>query len=293
MPQPSKFTEAIRRERQRERLCELYPEYEAPTEAIQLYDHEAAEETRRAEKARAEFDKRAGKETKRLSDLAVELTPLLELSQPRQRELVAELAAMFAEIRWEWQRRRKIALDPSLPVLGGVQPTHGEMHETIKGGLRHALALRDWYRSLPLGLFLNQTVSMTAEPLPGDETAVIGVVIERLAETLAELADQYHSKTGRQPGERAAAQGAARWLIWFMDRHAPALSIEQRRSFVFRCMRKLGIPCPNLPDDQGDFNTWFGGVEACARPRTKADPEAATNDDAYNEALHRLTGKNI
>jgi hypothetical protein len=306
---------------------ELYPEYEPPTEAPLLYDREAAaEDRRRAERARAEFERRTEHERRALSVVAANLIPEIELSQPRQQELVAELAALLTEVRWEWRSRRKIIPDVSLRVLGGVQPTRGEMHVTLGRGLGHVQKLRNWYRSLlptplpepivPLaednpvvGIVIErlaETLASKTHPTlkPGlrlaeklrnwyrslppallktvvlflDERPVLGVVIERLVAILAGMADQYQAKPGRQPGERAAAQGAARWLIWFMNRHVPDASIKLRRSFMFRSMREPGIPCPNLADDPGDFNKWFDEVEALARPATRDSATTTARD---------------
>jgi hypothetical protein len=261
VPRPRKFTEAVARERRLERVRVLSPEYEPPTVAPPGYEREAvAEHKRRTEQARAQFDKRTEKETKHLSALAAKLILVLELPQPRQKELASELGALLATVRWEWRRRRKIAPDASLPVLGGVQPTYGEMSVTLKAGLKNAERLRDWYCSLPTGLLMNVTVSLA------DESLALGVVIERLVKTLARAADQYHGTPGHQPDERLVAQGAARWLVWFMDRQATGAPIAHRRLFMFKCMHQLGIPCPKLPDDPGDFNAWFDEVEALARP---------------------------
>jgi len=262
MPRPRKFTEVVARERVRQHVRELYPEYEPPTEAPLLYDREAAaEDNRRAEKARAEFDRRTEKERKDMLALAARLIPVLELPQRREEELVAELGALLAEVRWEWRSRREIIPDVSLPILGGVQPTSGEMRITLEPGRRHAEKLRDWYRSLPATLLSKARVPFTEE-----ESHAVGLVIELLAETLASLVDQYQAKPGRQLGERIVAQSAAVWLVRFMDRHAPDVSLECRRLFMFNCMRQLGIPCPDCRADPGDFNVWFDGAEVLARP---------------------------
>jgi hypothetical protein len=288
MPRPRKFTEVERRERTQERLRELFPGYEPPTEAPLVYDAEAAaEDQRRAEAARVEFNKRTEREIKDLLAFAADAIAVLGLVANHRRawrvgKSSADLAALLPTVKWEFQHRRSI-----------VRPTPAEMRATLADGLRHAEALRDWYRSLPDALLLNQRVSMMAEPLPGDDPPVLGVVIERLAETLSSLADQYQAEQGRQPGERAAAQGAACYLIRFMDRHAPDASIEKRREFMFQSMRKQGITCPNLRDHQGDFNKWFGEVEALARPTTKAEMMAAPNDPTYTAALKRLKGAAI
>jgi hypothetical protein len=258
---PRKFTEAVARERRLQHVRELYPEYEPPTEAPARYDRQAAvDERSRAKRAQAEFEKRTKKETTTLSALAADVLPKLGLSKQQEKELIAELAALLAEVRWEWRSRRGMIPDVSLPVLGGVQPTPGQMHVTLTAGLMHAEKLRDWYRSLPVALLMKATVAFT------EGSPALGVVIERLSEVLADLEEQYRPKRGRQPGERAVAQGAARWLVWFMNRHATDASMEQRRSFVFCGMRKLGISCPSLDDDPGDFNAWFDEVEALAQP---------------------------
>jgi hypothetical protein len=251
-------------------VLELFPEYEPPTLAPPGNDREAvAEHNRRTERTRAQFDKRTEKETKRLSSLAADLIPALKLPQPRQKELTAELGPLLANVRWEWRNRREIAPDASLPVLGGVQPTQGEMHATLDAGLKQAERLRDWYCSLPTGLLMNVTVSLTGE------SPALGVVIEPLVETFVSVADQYQGKPGRQPGERLVAQRAACWLVLFMDKQAPGVTLANRRLFMFKSMQKLGIPCPNLRDDPGDFNGWFDEVEALARPAIKSDTTAA------------------
>ena len=65
------------------------------------------------------------------------------------------------------------------------------------------------------------------------------------------------------------AQWAAGYLFEFIRRHAPEASIKQRREFVFRAMRGLGIDCPDLEADPGDFNIWFDEAEALAKPNIR------------------------
>lgn len=69
-----------------------------------------------AEQIRAAFDKRTQKETKTRSALAANLILVRELSRPRQKELAAELAALFAEVRWNGgagaDNTRCVAPDP-------------------------------------------------------------------------------------------------------------------------------------------------------------------------------------
>src|SRR5205807_3269606 len=116
------------------------------------------------------------------------------------------------------------------------------------------------------------------------------VEIERLPEALAGQADQYQAKQGHPLGERAAAQGAACYLVWFMDRYAPDAPIKKRREFMFQIMRKLAISCPDLRDHPGDFNTWCSEVEALAKPATKAETAAVPDDATYTAVLNRLKG---
>ena len=176
MTRPPKFTEPVARERRRERLRELYPEYEPPKVAPTLYDGNAASvDKHRAERARSEFDKRSEKERKALAALAADLIPVLEPPQQQQKELVAELGELLAVVRWEWKSRRAIIPDALLPILGGVQPKHGEMRATLMAGLKHAEKLRDWYRSIPAALLYTTTVSFA------HENPALGLVIERLA----------------------------------------------------------------------------------------------------------------
>jgi hypothetical protein len=175
---------------------------------------------------------------------------------------ISDLMGFLGEVRLEWKVRNKIVPDLSLPIIGGVQPTRGQMRATLNAGLKHAEELRDWYRSLPVTLLSKSTVPFT------EESPALGIVIERLAEVLAHLTAKHKPRRGRQPGRRAAAQSAARYLIRFIARHAPDSSTEARRRFVFRAMRDLGIDLPDLRDDPGDFATWFSEVEALASPST-------------------------
>lgn len=270
MPRPKKFTERIRRER-RETQAEI--------------DDKAFR--RASVRTEAEIDRDVGLAADLVSVLG--LSVLLGLPDSHRQDLALELSAQFPEIRWEWQTGSEIEPDRSLPILGGVQPTQGEMRATIDAGLKHALRLRDWYRCLPHGLLLKQTVPMTTPPQQNEQAPALGVVIEQLAGTLEALATRYNPKRGRQPGRRAVAQRAARKLIWFIDRHAPNAPIAKRQEFVFRCMQKLGIDCPNPEDDQNDFNEWFGEVEALARSRPRSI--IGSSDGSYEAALHRLRGE--
>jgi hypothetical protein len=249
MPRPEPFTEEVRRKRREEQA---------------KIDNNAF---RRA-------DERTDAEIQRDEALAANLIDVLGLAPARRRagreeiasepgKAICELAGILVVVRWHWQVRQDIEPDRSLPILGGVQPTHGEMHVTLEAGLKHAEKLRDWYRSLPAALLLKATVPFA------EESPVLGVVIERLTETLALLAAEHKPQLGRQPGRRAVAQSAARYLIRFVDRHAPDASTEAHRTFVFRAMRGLGIDCPDLRDDPRDFASWFSEVEALAGPSAK------------------------
>jgi hypothetical protein len=40
-----------------------------------------------------------------------------------------------------------------------------------------------------------------------------------------------------------------------------------RRKFIFQAMRGLGIDCPDLEDDPGDFAIWLSEVETLASSR--------------------------
>jgi hypothetical protein len=143
---------------------------------------------------------------------------------------------------------KRIKADPTLPVLGGIQPTHGQMAETLRAGLKHARELREWFSELPSGLLIRVTVPMSTPPRSDEPASPLGVVIGRLAHTLEELVAQHDADTvpGQQAGRRIQAQFAACWLFWFMNRYAPGAPIEARRAFVFRGMRGLGIDCPDM-----------------------------------------------
>ncbi len=133
------------------------------------------------------------------------------------------------------------------------------MRVTLEEGLKHAKKLRGWYQSLPEELLFMVGVQFA------EGAVALGVVIERLTETLEALTAAHEPQPGRQPGRRAAAQAAAGHLIRFIDRHAPDAPAKTQRHFMFRAMRGLAIDCPNLEYDPGDFTTWFSEVEALAR----------------------------
>jgi hypothetical protein len=245
MPRPKPFSEEARRKRRKEQAQiddAAFRRANMPTDA----------------------------ERRRDVDLATKLVDVLGLPQILRRQQRAaivkevvksifELRDLLVEIRWHWQVRQEVKSDRSLPILGGVQPTHGEMHATFKALLKHAEPLRDLYRSLPAALLLDVTVPFA------EESPVLGVVIERLAEVLTGKAAEHEPQQGRQPGKRAVAQSAARYLSRFIDRHAAGASTEARQRLVFQAMRGLGIDCPNLEDDPGDFAVWFSEVETLAK----------------------------
>ena len=238
---PKPFTEAVRIARRKEQN-KLNGEH-VDDEPL---DDEALREAFRPDK-RTDIEKRLDLK------IAAALVPILHLPD----ELVSELEGIVIEARWHWKTRQKGM--PGLPNLGGVQPTHGEMRATLQAGLEHAERQRGWYRSLPVALLSETVVTFAEGGTP------LGVVIERLPEALAQMAAE-HKVLGRPPGRRVAAQAAATWLIAFVDRRAPKISEKQRKKFVFLAMRALGVDCPSLDDDPGDFAVWFAEVEAMARP---------------------------
>jgi hypothetical protein len=279
MPRPKRFTETVRRERTRDRLRRLHPEYAPPDEAPAIFNSDA--EAERNRQAHAAYGARI-KEARRLGAIARKLIPIVEADQAKQNEYAGILASLFVTVRWDYKAGRDHIPDPSLPVLGGAQPTHGEMRVTLEEGLRHAMALRDWYRHLSAALLLRVRVPMRSETTADDPS--IGVVIEKLAETLTREAERYKPKPGHQLGERHAAQGAAGYLIRFVNLHFPNLTVKRRRIFVFRCLRDLGIPRPNLDLDPGDFNAWY--AEAESRAGRAAAPEDLSPDHDPDHVLN-------
>jgi hypothetical protein len=173
------------------------------------------------------------------------------------RDHLPELERRLELVRRENKIRQKIEPHAMLPVIGRVQPTYGEMHATLTALLKPAEQLRDLYRSLPEALLLNVTVSFF-----GEDNPALGLVIERLAEVLSSHAAQHLPRPGRQWGQRAVAQHAATYLVRFMNRRAPDAPARKRRKFIFYAMRKLGIDCPSLDNNPGDFTTWLNEVEA-------------------------------
>jgi hypothetical protein len=246
MPRPERFTEEVWAERRKEQAKiddDAFRRVHAPTE------RDIDDDVALAAKLIGTLGiPRDGRRARR-AEIKVEVE-----------KAISELMGFLGEVRLEWKVRNKIRPDLSLPIVGGVQPTHGEMHVTLNAGLKHAEELRDWYRSLPATLLSKSTVSFT------EGSPAFGIVIERLAEVLAHLTAKHKPRRGPQPGRRAAAQLAARYLIRFIDRHAPDAPAEARRRFVFCAMRDLGIDLPDLRDDPGDFAIWFGEVEALASP---------------------------
>jgi hypothetical protein len=186
--------------------------------------------------------------------LAEDLIRILVVVPPGNPSARSDLIIVLAEARLECSVRKNIKPDGSLPVIGGIQPTHGEMRATLKAGLKHAKKLRDWYRALPSTLLSKATVPFA------EGGVLLGIVIEQLTETL-ELANK-HKRHGRPPGSRAVAQSAARYLVRYMRKHAPKARAAKRKEFMFAAARALEITCPDLDDDPSAFNEWFREVEA-------------------------------
>ena len=214
MPRPKPLTEEVWRKRQEERArvdAAAFRRAEEPTEVeIERDEALAADRVRTLGIPR---DWRAARRNEIVDELVHD---------------ISELTGLLGEVRWEWQVRRKI--DPSLPVIGGIQLTDGEWQITLRTMARSAKKQHD----------------------------------DWAAKKLASWAARFRPQHRRPPGRRAVAQWAARYLVLFMRKRAPEASIKQRREFVFRAMRGLGIDVPDLENDPGDFNTWFDEVEALA-----------------------------
>jgi hypothetical protein len=270
MPRPEKFTEAVRRRRQRERLQQDNPDWEAPRPAP--LDWEAPRPMPPATKPIDGSLKEAeGDAADLIRDfLYVRASPAL----------ATELAGLLLNAEWEWHARRDIQPDPSLPVLGDIQPTPDEMRAMIDEGLKHALKLREWSRSLPAALLVNETVPLTTPPYRRGPPPPLQAVIESLAETLGRLSALYKPQRGRPPGRREAAQWAAGPLMLFAYRYAPEATDKQRRTFVRECLGRVGIECPDPNNHPNKFARWFQPVETAAkrglstiaRPRGGAAP---------------------
>jgi hypothetical protein len=182
----------------------------------------------------------------------------------------SDLMIVLREARLEYNVRRNKRPDRLLPVIGGVQPTRGEVRASLKAGLRHMRKLRE---ALPPTLLPNETVPFAE----GD--IILGVVIEQLTETLAHLnkkyetietVDHFNKKyNGRPPGSRAVAQSAARYLVRFMRKHAQEARAATRKVFLFEAASALAITCPHPNTDPGAFNKWFHEVEALESIRPK------------------------
>jgi hypothetical protein len=184
--------------------------------------------------------------------------------------LATELDGLLLNAEWEWHGRRDIQPDPSLPVLGDTQPTPGEMRAIIDEGLKHAQKLRQWYRSLPAALLLNEVVPLTTPPYRRGPPPPLQAVIEGVAEALDRLSALHKPRRGRSPGRRQVAQWAAGPLMLFAYRHAPEATSEQRRTFVRECLDRVEIECPDPNNHPAKFARWFQPVEtAAARARAR------------------------
>jgi hypothetical protein len=214
MPRPRPLTEEIWRERQEERErvdAVAFRRAEEPTE-VEI-ERDVALAAHLVTILGIPRDRRAARRTEIVNEVKRD---------------ISELTGLLGEVRWEWQVRRKI--DPSLPVIGGIQLTDGEWQITLRTLARSAKKQHD----------------------------------EWAAKKLARWAARFRPQHRRPPGRRAVAQLGARYLIRFMHKRAPDAPIKQRREFVFCAMRGLGIDVPDLEKDPGDFNTWFDEVEALA-----------------------------
>jgi hypothetical protein len=252
MPRADKFTEATRRRRLLKRLHESDPGWAPPRLARNCPEPsgETAFPFEEAKGDRADLIR---------NFLRVRASPAL----------ARELAGLLADAEWEWHARRDIQPEPLLPVLGGIQPTPGEMRAIIDEGLKHALNLRKWSRSLPAALLLNETVPLTTPPYRRGPPPPLQAVIEGLAETLARLSALHKPRRGRPPGRREVAQWAAGPLMLFAYRHAPEAKRQHRREFVRECLRHIEIDCPDPSNHAAEFDRWFRPVETDAA-RTRA-----------------------
>jgi len=244
---PEKFTEAARRRRQLSVLRRNDPDWESP--------RPAQSSAKRSGEAVFPFEEAEG-------DLADLIRNFLRVRGSDA--LATELAGLLANAEWEWSARRDRQPDPSLPILGDIQPTPGQMRATIDEGRDLALKLREWSRTLPTALLLNETVSMTKGGVPANNDPAVRVVIECLAEKLDRLSALYQPRRGRPPGRREVAQWVAGPLMLFAYRHAPKATKQQRREFVRACLEQMKIECPDPNDHPSDFDRWFPPVETTA-----------------------------
>jgi hypothetical protein len=255
MPRPEKFTEPVRRRRQRERLQQDNTDWKAAR--LAPLDWEAP---RPAPPVTKPID---GSLKEAEGDAADLIRNFLRVRASPA--LATKLAGLLLNAEWEWHARRDIQPDPSLPVLGDIQPTPGEMRAIIDEGLKHALKLREWSRSLPAALLVNEVVPLTTPPYRRGPPPPLQAVIESLAETLARLSALHKPRRGRGPGRREVAQWAAGPLVLFAYRHAPQATTEQRRTFVHACLGRVEIECPDPNNHPAKFARWFQPVETAAK----------------------------
>jgi len=194
--------------------------------------------------------------------------------------LAEQLIELLSYVQYNYNRRRRIQR---------ASPTPGEMRAIFDKMLKPAAQLRDLYNSLPAGLLLHVTV-----PLTEIDSPALGAILNALVPALEREAKKYEPQPGKARGERAAAQYAARSLINFMNRRAPGAPDHRRREFVFRSIRALGIPCPDLDKNPGEFFDWFEALEAewpppYSRPSEQGRALMAKADQQHSRPKVQIT----
>ena len=129
-------------------------------------------------------------------------------------------------------------------------------------------------RVVRVSSFLDEVIQLVHSAL------ALGVMIECLALAVSRMAEEHEPKPGRLPGSKATAQSAALPLLRFVNLHASAPTAKERRTFVFECLRRIEIPCPDIDNHPTDFGAWYKELEEMARPVPKpsSNPEKRSSE---------------
>jgi hypothetical protein len=175
-----------------------------------------------------------------------------------------ELLNLLADVQYRWRKQKEVR---------GTQPTPGEMKVIFDELLKPTTQARDFYNNLPLGLLWKVKVPLTTDS--EEDPPALGLVLNAVVHALEIAAERYKPTSGKLAGERAAAQQAAWPLVNFMNRKVPDAPDRRRQEFIFRSMRALGIPCPDLDKNPGNYTDWFREIEvAQLAPFSRPSEEA-------------------
>ena len=156
-------------------------------------------------------------------------------------------------IKGKYESHKNIDINSQLPVLGDVQPTHGEMAEAIKPLAKAATELSEFLKELPMALLKDVKV-----PLLGFENPKgleIEVIINALSKTLTEHYEKHKAETkpGKPNTEQKSAAFAASHLLSFIKSFAPDTDQPNIHTFLHISLSLIEIPHPDPDSRSRDF----------------------------------------